>query len=151
MFRGIYELSLDTKGRLSVPAKLRAILEEESEGLVTLTADLDKNLLIYTTSEWQKASSKLERLSSVEPRARFIKRLYLGHASDCELDSTGRILIPPMLRKYANLDKKVVLTGMGNKLELWNQEAWEQINLAGIEALSAEEFDFGEEIGALSI
>ena len=55
MFRGIYELSLDTKGRLSVPAKLRAILEEESEGLVTLTADLDKNLLIYTTSEWQKA------------------------------------------------------------------------------------------------
>ncbi|SUO98517.1 division/cell wall cluster transcriptional repressor MraZ [Suttonella indologenes] len=151
MFRGIYELSLDTKGRLSVPAKLRAILEEESEGLVTLTADLDKNLLIYTTSEWQKASSKLERLSSVEPRARFIKRLYLGHASDCELDSTGRILIPPMLRKYANLDKKVVLTGMGNKLELWNQEAWEQINLAGIEALSAEGFDFGEEIGALSI
>lgn len=151
MFRGIYELSLDTKGRLSVPAKLRAILEEESEGLVTLTADLDKNLLIYTTSEWQKASSKLERLSSVEPRARFIKRLYLGHASDCELDSTGRILIPPMLRKYANLDKKVVLTGMGNKLELWNQEAWEQINLAGIEVLSAEGFDFGEEIGALSI
>lgn len=151
MFRGIYELSLDTKGRLSVPAKLRTILEEESEGFVTLTADLDKNLLIYTTNEWQKASTKLEKLSSVEPRARFIKRLYLGHASDCELDSTGRILIPPMLRKYANLDKKVVLTGMGNKLELWNQEAWEQINIEGIEALSAEGFDFGAEIGALSI
>lgn len=151
MFRGIYELSLDTKGRLSVPAKLRTILEEESEGLVTLTADLDRNLLIYTASEWQKASAKLEKLSSVEPRARLIKRLYLGHASDCELDSTGRILIPPMLRKYANLDKKVVLTGMGNKLELWNQEAWEQINSAGIEMLSAEGFDFGEEIGTLSI
>lgn len=151
MFRGIYELSLDTKGRLSVPAKLRTILEEESEGVVTLTADLDKNLLIYTHAEWQKASSKLEKLSSVEPRARFIKRLYLGHASDCELDSTGRILIPPMLRKYANLDKKVVLTGMGNKLELWDQEAWEQINITGIEALSAEGFDFGSELEALSI
>lgn len=151
MFRGIYELSLDTKGRLSVPAKLRTILEEESEGVVTLTADLDKNLLIYTHAEWQKASSKLEKLSSVEPRARFIKRLYLGHASDCELDSTGRILIPPMLRKYANLDKKVVLTGMGNKLELWDQEAWEQINITGIEALSDEGFDFGSELEALSI
>ncbi|SUO97244.1 division/cell wall cluster transcriptional repressor MraZ [Suttonella ornithocola] len=151
MFRGIYEISLDAKGRLSVPSKLRTILEEESDGQVVLTADLDKNLLIYLLSDWQKASAKLEKLSSIETRARNIKRLYLGHACDCELDTTGRILIPPMLRKFAGLDKKVVLTGMGNKLELWDQQRWDSQNTLAMEMLSAEDFDFGQSLEELSI
>ncbi|MBR1375823.1 MAG: division/cell wall cluster transcriptional repressor MraZ [Cardiobacteriaceae bacterium] len=151
MFNGIYELQLDSKGRLSVPAKLRAILEEECAGNLVLTADLDKNLLLYTQAEWAKASAKLEKLSSVEKHARTIKRLYLGHASECEMDATGRVLIPPMLRKFAELAKSVVLTGMGNKLEIWDKDRWESINNAGLEELAQEGFDFGSELEALSI
>lgn len=151
MFRGIFEISLDSKGRLSVPAKLRAIFEEETDGQMVLTADLEKNLLIYTVGEWQKASAKLEKLSSVEPRSRAIKQLYLGHACDVGLDTTGRILIPPMLRKFADLDKQVVLTGMGNKLELWDQARWDAVNQKAIDMLSSEGFDFGAELEGLSI
>lgn len=151
MFRGIYEISLDTKGRLSVPAKLRAIFEEQSQRQVVLTADLDRNLLIYPLSEWEVAEAKLVQLSSTDRRARLIKQLYLAHACECEIDGTGRVLIPPMLRKFASLEKKVVLSGMGNKLELWDRSRWDDMHNQGIEELLGEGFDLGEELGTLSI
>ncbi len=151
MFRGIYEISLDAKGRLSVPARLRAILEEETQGQLVITADLDKNLLIYPLAEWEVAEAKLVKLSSTDRRSRLIKQLYLAHACECELDSTGRVLIPPMLRKFAGLEKKVVLTGMGNKLELWDQTRWDEMHNQGIDELLSEGFDLGEELGSLSI
>ncbi len=151
MFRGIYEISLDTKGRLSVPAKVRAILQEQPQRQLVLTADLDRNLLIYPLGEWEMAETKLVKLSSTDRRARLIKQLYLAYACECELDSTGRILIPPMLRKFAGLEKKVVLSGMGNKLELWDRSRWNDMHDQGIEALLDEGFDLGEELGSLSI
>lgn len=151
MFRGIYEISLDAKGRLSVPAKIRGILQAEAEGHLVMTADLDHNLLIYTLDEWEQAEAKLVKLSSTDRRSRLIKQLYLAHACEVDLDSTGRVLIPPVLRKFADLDKKVVLTGMGNKLELWDQTRWDEMHNEGIEELLSEGFDLGDELRGLSI
>lgn len=151
MFRGIYEISLDAKGRLSVPAKIRGILQAEAEGHLVMTADLDHNLLIYTLDEWEQAEAKLVKLSSTDRRSRLIKQLYLAHACEVDLDSTGRVLIPPVLRKFADLDKKVVLTGMGNKLELWDQTRWDEMHNQGIEELLSEGFDLGDELRGLSI
>lgn len=148
MFRGLWDISLDAKGRLSVPAKVRALIEVRSAGALVLTADLDKNLLIYLPDEWAKAEEKLVNLSTTDRRSRAIKQLYLGHACDCELDSTGRILIPPMLRRFAELEKKVMLSGRGNKLELWSVEHWEaQYNV--MEDLLGGDFDGG--LGELSL
>jgi len=103
MFRGIYHISLDTKGRLSVPAKVRAQFEEESDGVLILTAELENQLLLYTLPEWQKVEEKLVKLPSFDPQIRRLKRLYMGNAAECELDSTGRILIPPPLRQRPGL------------------------------------------------
>lgn len=157
MFLGVYDITLDSKWRISVPAKLRPALLEAG-GKVVLTADLQKNLLIYTMDEWLKASAKLEKLSTVEPRQRAIKQLYLGYACEVDLDSTGRLLLPPMLRQFAGMTddkdeshKLGVLSGMGNKLEFWKRETWEAANAKALSLLSSEGFDFGAELEALSI
>lgn len=151
MFLGIHELSLDGKGRLSVPAKLRAIFVKESEGKMILTADLERNLLIFTVEEWKKAAGKLESLSTIEPRARAVQRLYLGYACEVSMDSTGRILIPPMLRKFAGLDKQVVLNSMNNKLELWDQARWEMVSMKAIDMFSDGVLELSAELESLSI
>ena len=150
MLRGIYHISLDTKGRLSVPTKVRAQFEEESGGVLVLTADLENQLLLYTLPEWQKVEEKLVKLPSFDPQIRRLKRLYMGNAAECELDSTGRILIPPP-RQRAGLDKKVVLSGMGNKFELWSQEAWDAINAEDAEALRADGLDLNGALESLAI
>ena len=138
MFRGIYHISLDTKGRLSVPAKVRAQFEEESDGVLILTAELENQLLLYTLPEWQKVEEKLVKLPSFDPQIRRLKRLYMGNAAECELDSTG-------------LDKKVVMSGMGNKFELWSQEAWDAINAEDAEALRADGLDLNGALESLAI
>ena len=151
MFRGIYHISLDTKGRLSVPVKVRAQFEAESEGVLILTTDLENQLLLYTPPEWQQVEEKLVKLPSFDPQIRRLKRLYMGNAAECELDSTGRILIPPPLRQRAGLDKKVVMSGMGNKFELWSQEAWDAINVEDADALRADGLDLNGALETLAI
>lgn len=151
MFRGIYHISLDSKGRLSVPVKVRAQFEEESGGALIVTADLENQLLLYTLPQWQEVEEKLVQLPSFDPQIRRLKRLYMGNAAECELDSTGRILIPPPLRQRAGLEKKVVLSGMGNKFELWSQEAWDAINAEDGEALRADGLDLNGALETLSI
>lgn len=141
MFRGIYHITLDTKGRLSVPAKVRAQFEAESADGLILTAELEGQLLLYTLPEWEKVEEKLVKLPSFDPQIRRLKRLYMGNAAECELDSTGRVLIPPPLRQRAGLDKKVVLSSMGNKFELWAQEAWDAINAQDADELRADGLD----------
>ena len=89
MFRGIYHITLDTKGRLSVPAKVRAQFEAESADGLILTAELEGQLLLYTLPEWEKVEKKLVKLPSFDPQIRRLKRLYMGNAAECELDSTG--------------------------------------------------------------
>ena len=124
MFRGINPLSLDGKGRLSVPAKYRQPLLDADGGQMVLTVDRDRCLLLYSLSVWEDVERKLIQLSSTNKRARALKRLLLGHAEECCLDASGRILLPAPLREFASLDKRVVLVGQGNKFEIWNEEAW---------------------------
>lgn len=125
MFRGISPLSLDAKGRLSMPVRYRQEVLDTAAGQLILTVDRDGCLLLYPLPVWEDVERKLLRLSSVNLRARALKRLLLGHAEECAMDASGRILLPAPLREFAHLDKRVVLVGQGNKFEIWNELAWQ--------------------------
>ncbi len=126
MFRGLHSLNLDTKGRLAIPAKYRDALAELCAGrlVVTVTVD-DPCLSVYPIGEWEAIEAKLNALPSLNKDVRRIQRLLIGYATDLEMDSSGRILLPPSLRERAKLDKEVVLMGQGKKLELWNKADWD--------------------------
>ena len=124
MFRGVTHLALDNKGRLAIPAKHRHALADDSEAKLVLTADPSHCVLVYPLSQWEPIQARLMALSSFNERIRQLQRLLVGHADDVELDSAGRILVPPALRQYASLDKHVVLVGQGNKFELWDESRW---------------------------
>ena len=126
MFRGFSQLNLDVKGRLAIPAKHRDALLERCGGHLTITADPSGCLLIYPLPDWELIEQKLEGLSNLDPRVRDLQRRVIGFATDVDMDGAGRVLIPPPLREYAELDKAVALVGQGRKFELWNKEAWDQ-------------------------
>ena len=127
MFRGINAINLDAKGRLAVPTKYREQLTRDCGGCLVLTIDTETNcLLLYPLPEWEVIETKLQSLPSFNPAARRVQRLLIGHASDVEMDGNGRLLIAPLLRDYAELDKKVVLIGQGNKFEVWDETNWQQ-------------------------
>ena len=127
MFRGVNDLNLDAKGRLSLPTRYRERIQESCGGSLVITVDVDRCLLIYPFPEWQRIEQKLMQLPSIDKQVRRLQRLLLGHATECEIDGQNRILLPPPLRNFASLDKHAVLIGQGNKLELWDQETWEKM------------------------
>ena len=125
MFRGATTVNLDSKNRLVVPTRYRDALLVNGAGRVVLTADPSQCLLLYPLPEWEPIEKKLNALSDFNPKTRSLKQLLVGYAHDMEMDSAGRVLLPPMLRKFAELDKSVVLVGQGSKVELWNEARWE--------------------------
>ena len=127
MFRGINSVTLDPKGRMGLPARHRETVMVVSEGRIVITIDMrEACLLLYPLSEWEAVQAKLEGLSNINSQARLLQRLLIGHAADLELDAAGRLLLPAMLRDYACLDKKLVLVGQGNKIEIWSADHWQQ-------------------------
>jgi MraZ protein len=124
VFRGVTHLALDNKGRLAIPAKHRETLAARDAGRLVLTADPGHCLLLYPLSEWEPIQQRLMALSSFNDKLRNLQRLLVGHADDVVLDAAGRILVPPALRQFAVLDKRVVLVGQGNKFELWDETKW---------------------------
>lgn len=124
MFRGVNPLTLDSKGRLAIPTRYRDTLASHCEGKMVLTVDRDHCLLLYPLPEWEEIERKLIKLPSFNKQARRLQRLLIGHATECELDSNGRILLPPPLREFAGLNKDVVLIGQGNKFEIWDAATW---------------------------
>jgi MraZ protein len=128
MFRGSATLNLDSKGRLAVPTRHRDFLQSYCDGHLIITADPSKCLLVYPLPDWEPIEKKLNSLSSFNPQTRSLQRLLVGNASDVELDSAGRILVPTSLRQFAGLEKSVVLAGQGNKFEVWDEEKWHQQN-----------------------
>ena len=147
MFRGIAEIHLDPKGRLAIPAKYREVLAELCRGQLVATIDIqDTCLRIYPLPVWQVLESQLEALPSTDPGVRRIQRLLLGYASELELDSNGRVLLPPSLRKYAQLDKKLVLVGQGKKFELWSEDNWQQC----LETAVSGDFELPDAIATIS-
>jgi MraZ protein len=106
MFRGANKVTLDAKGRLAMPTRYRERIVERSNGRLIATVDrADRCLLIYPLPEWEEIELKLRRLPTLNPLARRLQRLMIGHATDLDLDSSGRILIPPSLREYAALTR----------------------------------------------
>ncbi len=125
MFRGISPLALDGKGRITVPARYRARLDEHCHGQLVITIDRDDPcLLLYPLPEWEAIEAKLERLPALNRQARLLQRLLIGHATESDMDGQGRILLPPPLRDCTHLDKRVVLIGQGKKFELWDEQTW---------------------------
>ncbi len=126
MFRGIHTVNMDAKGRLAIPAKFRELLGEASNGQLVVTIDpVVRCLAAYPLPYWEEIQAKIEKLPSLNPNAKRMQRLFIGHASDCDLDANGRFLIPPPLRSYASLEKKLILLGQGQKLEIWSDELWQ--------------------------
>ena len=124
-FRGVTELVLDAKGRLAIPARHRDGLADSGNGHVIVTADNSGCLLVYPLAAWEPIEARLMSLSSFDERIRSLQRLLVGHADEVDIDAAGRILIPPALRRYASLDRRVVLVGQGRKLELWDEARWQ--------------------------
>jgi transcriptional regulator MraZ len=136
VFRGLNLISLDAKGRLAMPARYRARVEAMAEGRLIITIDPKSTcLLLYPLPEWEKIEEKIGKLSSFHKPTRRIQRLLIGHATEVELDSNGRLLLPTLLREYAHLDKQVMLVGQGKKFEIWSEANWQ----AGREEWLAEE------------
>ncbi|UTW49191.1 division/cell wall cluster transcriptional repressor MraZ [Bacterioplanoides sp. SCSIO 12839] len=126
MFRGLHTINLDAKGRLAIPTKYREPLAELCGARLVATIDTEERcLLVYPINEWEEIQKKIEALPSFNPVARRIQRLLIGHATDLELDGSGRVLLPQPLREYAGLEKESVLVGQGKKLELWSKAQWE--------------------------
>lgn len=123
-FRGIAQVVLDAKGRLAIPARHRERLVNGASSLV-ITADPGGCLLLYPLAAWEPIQAQLMSKSSFSEQIRSLQRLLVGHATDVEIDTAGRILVPPELRRYARLDKHVVLVGQGRKFELWDEAAWQ--------------------------
>ena len=123
-FRGVAQLVLDAKVRLAIPTKHRDALANGPARMV-ITADPSKCLLLYPLAAWEPIQAKLMSFSSFDEKIRAVQRLIVGHADDVEIDAAGRILVPPALRKFASLERHVVLVGQGRKLEIWDETAWQ--------------------------
>ncbi len=153
MFRGVNQLSLDAKGRLAFPSRLRDRLQSFCGGAIVVTIEYrEQCLVIYPLPEWEEIERKLVALPDLQPGAKRLKRLLIGHAQELQVDGNGRALVPPPLRAYAGLDKRVVLIGQGNKLELWDESLWEQRRADWLrEAAAAEGEDRSEALESLAL
>lgn len=125
MFQGAAELSLDAKGRLAVPTRHRDALLSGASAVV-LTAHPDGCLLLYPRLAWEPIGARIQSLSSFNEQARWWQRLLVGHAEETELDAQGRVLVSPALRRFAALDKAVMLVGQGSHFELWDVARWNE-------------------------
>ena len=144
MFRGAATISIDVKGRMAMPMRFRDIFaactEPEANPQLVVTIDTEEPcLMIYPLVQWNLIQAKLEQLPSFNPAARRIQRLLIGHATDLELDTNGRILLPAVLREYAQLDKKAILLGQGKKIELWSESIWNARRETYLQASSSSE------------
>jgi len=124
MFRGATSLNMDVKGRLAVPAKHRDALQAQCAGHLVLTVHPHRCLLMYPQPAWEPIQAKMMALSSFDKQSSALQRLLVGHAEDIEMDTAGRLLVSPVLRDFAGLEKQVMLVGQGSHFELWNMEAW---------------------------
>ena len=143
MFIGEYSHNLDDKGRAAIPTKYRGDL---AKGVV-VTRGLDNCLFLYPKAEWDKLAKKLSELSIAKANTRAFARLMLAGAMDAELDKQGRVIIPEYLRKYASLKKKLVITGLMNRMEIWDQDKWDSYK----KSTEADSSDIAETLGEIGV
>ena len=124
MLLGEYEHTLDIKGRLAMPAKLRDALGNK----FSITQGLDGCLFVYDMEEWQKVKTKLAALPMSRKTARDFTRFLFGGACEGECDKQGRVLLPANLRRHAGLEKDAVIVGVGSRVEIWDAQRWAAYN-----------------------
>ncbi len=122
MFLGEYKYTIDEKKRLAVPSKFRALLGKKA----VITRGLDSCLFLFSQKEWEKLAKKLSQLPLSQSDARGFSRIMLAGAMEVSLDRLGRILVPDYLKKYASLNKKAVIAGLYNRIEIWDEIVWEK-------------------------
>ncbi len=125
MFRGRYEYTIDTKGRISIPSKFKEILTRQYDNRLVIT-NYDHCLVAFPYQEWSFMEEEIKNLPPLSQDARVFLRFFYSSGIDCVIDRQGRLLIPQSLRDYANLQKDVVLVGGGKMIEIWNKERWEE-------------------------
>lgn len=143
MFIGEFKHNLDSKGRMAVPAKFRSKLKKGA----VVTRGLDNCLFLYPKEQWEKIAEKLAGLPISQAKARAFSRLMLAGAMAVDFDSQGRINVPDYLREYAKIGKKAVIAGLYDRLEIWDETAWEKYK-SGAENESAE---IAEALGELGV
>jgi MraZ protein len=146
MFRGRFEHIVDSKGRVSIPAKFRELLAEKYDDRLILT-NFDRCLVAYPYEEWRVLEERVGSLSMVKKEVKAFQRFFISGATECPIDKLGRILVPPTLRDYAQLGRNVVFAGMLRKFEIWSKERW-------LEEIKRSEVDFegmGEALADLGI
>jgi len=129
MFRGIYEHTLDSKGRVSVPRRFRDILAEDGEDgdrEVMLTRGLHSCLVLYPLDRWSAFEERILSRSQFDLHVIRAKRIFVAGAKECSLDAQGRVLVPNAMRDYAKLEKRVVWVGQLDTIELWDADEWER-------------------------
>ncbi len=125
MFQGSHAINMDAKGRIAIPSKQRETLMSACEGRIVMTAHTENRcVLIYPENEWAKKLPEIQAFPTYSKTALRRQRLLIGYATPWEIDANGRVLIPQTLRDYAGLEKKLLLVGMANKFELWQEESW---------------------------
>ena len=124
MFMSEYNHTVDAKGRLIIPSKFREILGDE----FVISKGMDGCLFVYTNDDWKAFEEKLTSLPLINKEARQFARFFLAGAAQVEVDKQGRILLPASLRSFANLDKDVVLVGVGSRIEIWDKEKYEALS-----------------------
>jgi len=143
MFIGEYHHNIDTKGRLAVPVKFRKDLKQGA----VVTRGLDNCLFLYTKSEWKKLADKLAALPISKANTRAFARLMLAGAMDVKVDGQGRVILPDYLRQYASVKKKVVVTGLYNRLEIWDKAVWEKYKAS----TERDSTDIAEALGEIGV
>lgn len=143
MFIGEYHHSVDEKGRLAIPVKFR---KELSHGGV-VTRGLDYCLFVYTDKDWKEMADKLAKLPVAKATSRAFARLMLAGAMEISLDKQGRIMVPEYLRKFGMLKKNIVVAGLYNRIELWDEKSWDKYR-KGTESKSG---DIAEALGELGV
>jgi MraZ protein len=124
MFQGPTSLSLDAKGRMAIPARHRDALRNAAEGRLVMTAHPHHCLLLYPAPAWEPIRARVLAAPSLEPQAAKLRRLLVGFAVDLDMDSAGRVLVSPELRRFAGLEKDIWMIGQGSHFEVWSDAAW---------------------------
>lgn len=135
-FLGEYEATLDSKGRFLLPAGFKKQLKEEDPTQFVISRGFEKCLTLYPIKNWEPIFSELSKLNDFDPKVREFRRYFLNGAITVELDSAGRLLVPPNLKEHAGLEKDIVLVAAMNKIEIWDKNKYQQF----FESFSPESF-----------
>lgn len=148
MFRGANAINLDAKGRMMIPAKARSRLAEVCTGELVITRHLtDPCLLLYPLSTWEEVEARIDALPGTSAVNRTIKRRLIGHAAEVDMDASGRVLLPPLLREIADLEKQIILVGQGKSFEIWDEARWQ----SRIDQDMADEQEFEDSVAELDL